>query len=87
MMGKRYRIAVFLLLQPMEKIIAADARRRLKRELMRPRIARYIACLNDTGNIAHHTVCCHGICVRTRRCSANAVFVVCADDLRAALRM
>ena len=64
MMGERYRIAVFLLLQPMEKIIAADARRRLKRELMRPRIARYIACLNDTGNIVHRTVCRHGICIR-----------------------
>ena len=64
MMGKRYRIAVFLLLQPMEKIIAADTRCRLKRELMRPRIARYIACLNDAGNIARRTVCRHGICVR-----------------------
>ena len=65
MMGERYRIAVFLLLQPMEKIIAADTRRRLKREFMRPRIARYIACLNDAGNIARRTVCRHGICVRT----------------------
>ena len=65
MMGERYRIAVFLLLQPMEKIIAADTRRRLKRKFMRPRIARYIACLNDAGNIARRTVCRHGICVRT----------------------
>ena len=64
MMGERYRIAVLLLLQPMEKIIATDTRRRLKRKFMHPRIARYITCLNDTGNIAHRTVCRHGICIR-----------------------
>ena len=87
MMGERYRIAVLLLLQPMEKIIATDTRRRLKRKFMHLRIARYVTCLNDTGNIARRTVCCHGICVRTRRCSANAMLVVCADDLRAARRM
>ena len=64
MMGKRYRIAVLLLLQPMEKIIATDTRRRLKRELMRPRITRYVTYLYDAGNIARRTVCRHGICVR-----------------------
>ena len=65
MMGERYRIAVLLLLQPMEEIIAADARRRLKREFMHLRIARYVTCLYDAGNIARRTVCRHGICVRT----------------------